>query len=354
MTDSPTDTHAIDLSLTEDMRQTVLMAVLEQLNNYVFPEVAAKIQQDIRDRLAHQGYQDVNSGMQLAATLTAQLQELSSDRNLRVHFSAEALPHLDPHQEPSPEDLERQRHLSSLRNFDFNCIERLRGNVGYLQLLGFEPPEFAGDLAAAAMTLLAHTSALILDLRHNGGGSPAMVALLCSYLFPAYPAIHLNDLYWRPTDSTQQWWTVAHLAGPRYLDKPVFVLTSPQTVSAAEEFAYNLQVHQRAQIVGETTRGGANPGAGYRLNDHFWMFIPTGRAINPVTQSNWDSTGVIPDVKVPMELALKAAHLLALTQLLETSPAGAYRRELLESAQAVERELNQQRQDLISQLGVKS
>jgi C-terminal processing protease CtpA/Prc len=222
--------------------------------------------------------------------------------------------------------------------------------VGYLELYGFEPPDFARDALAAAMTFLAHTQALIIDVRHNRGGSPAMVALLCSYLLPAYPPIHLNDLYWRPDDSTRQWWTVPHLMAPRYEGRPVYILTSQETFSAAEEFAYNLQVLQRATVVGEHTPGAAHPGQGYRLDDHFWMFLPVGQAINPVTQQNWAETGVIPDVKVPAELSLLTAHLMGLNRLLETEPAGTHFRELQQSMLRVERELNARRADLISQL----
>lgn len=342
-----------DFPLAPADRQAVLAGLLDKLEVYVFPEVAEQIRQDIRQRLADGGYGEIKGGLQLADTLTAQLQALSQDPQLRLYFSPVPLPHLAPETEPSAEEIAHQRQLSSLRNFDFNRLERWRGNVGYLELFGFEPPEFAGETAAAAMAFLAHTSALVIDLRRNRGGSPGMVALLCSYLFPAYPPIHLNDLYWRTTDVTHQWWTLAHVPGQRYLDKPVFVLTGPETFSAAEEFAYNLQARQRATVVGETSRGGAHPGAGYRLHDHFWVFIPNGRAINPLTGTNWNGTGVIPNVKVPAELAPKTAHLIALTQLLETAPEPAFRRELEEALQAAERELNQQRQDLISQLGVK-
>lgn len=341
------------LPLDESTRQGVLEALLEKLNTYVLPEVGDRIAQDIRLRIADGGYSEISGAMQFADILTAQLQELSQDPQLRLHFSPDPLPHLDPAAEPSAEEIAHQAHLSRWRNFDFNRVERLRGNVGYLELFGFEPPEFAGETAAAAMAYLSHTSALIIDLRHNCGGSPGMVTLLCSYLFPPYPPIHLNDLYWRTTDSTHQWWTLPHVPGQRYLDKPVFVLTGPKTFSAAEEFAYNLQTRQRATIVGETSRGGAHPGVGHRLHDHFWVFIPNGRAINPVTGTNWNGTGVVPDVKVPAELAPSTAHLIALHQLLEATSESSFRRELQEAVLAVERELNEKRQDLISQLGVK-
>ncbi|NER78615.1 MAG: S41 family peptidase [Leptolyngbya sp. SIO1D8] len=339
-----------DFVLDDVQREAVLDVVIETLNQYVFPEVAAQLQQDIQERRQAEGYQDITGSEQLADILTGQLQTLSGDRQLKVHFSPQPLPDLSPNQAPSPESLAAEKARSSLRNFDINRVERLRGNVGYLELYGFEPPDLAGDVLAAAMTFVAQTQALIIDLRHNRGGSPAMVALLCSYLLPVYPPVHLNNVYWRPNDTTRQWWTAPHLPAPHYHDKPVYVLTSEQTFSAAEEFAYNLQVLKRAIVVGEHTPGGANPGQGYRLGDHFWMFVPTGQTINPITGSNWAKTGVIPDVKVPAELSLLTAHAMALNTLLETAPEGAHFRELQRSMLIVERELNAQRADLISQL----
>ncbi|MBD2114506.1 MULTISPECIES: S41 family peptidase [Cyanophyceae] len=340
-----------DIVLDAEAIEAVLGALVTQLDAYVFPEVAEKIQNDLEQRLEAGGYGDLTGGQQLADTLTAQLQQMSGDRNLRLHFSPAPLPHLEPDTAPDAAEIERQYQASRRRNFDFNKVERLPGNVGYIQLFSFEPPEFAGATLAAAMTLVAHTDALIFDLRHNQGGSPATVALLCSYLLPAHPPVHLNDLYWSETDETHQWWTVPYVPGQRYLDKPVFALTSPETFSAAEEFAYNLQVLKRGAVVGETTRGGANPGRGFRLHDHFWVFMPTGQAINPTTGRNWDGTGVVPTVKVPAETALDTAHLMALNHLLEAEPEGVARRELEETLPRVERSLQQKRQDLIANLG---
>ncbi len=339
-----------DFSLQTGDLEAVLAALVHQLENYIFPEVAETIQADIQRRLDQGGYADITGGQQLADILTAQLQQISHDLALRLHFSPLPLPHLET-TAPSPADLAQQASASRRRNFDVNRVERLAGNVGYLQLFSFEPPELAAESLAAAMVLVTHTDALIFDLRHNQGGSPATVAFLCSYLFPPHPPVHLNDLYWSATDQTQQWWTLPHVPGSRYLDRPVFVLTSPETFSAAEEFAYNLQTLKRAQVVGETTRGGANPGQGFRLHDHFWVFIPTGRAINPVTGGNWEGTGVLPDLKVPTEIALETAHLVALNQLLETAPLGPARREIEDTLPRVERSLQQKRQDLMAHLG---
>lgn len=167
------------------------------------------------------------------------------------------------------------------------------------------------------MNFLANTSALIIDLRKNHGGEPALVALMCSYFFAAEP-IHLNSLYWRATESTQQFWTLPYVPGKRYLNKPVYVLTSHETFSGAEEFTYNLQNLKRATIIGETTGGGAHPGDIYQLDAHFEIFIPTGRAINPISGTNWEGVGVLPDIETPQEEALNVAHIMALKKVLES------------------------------------
>lgn len=138
-----------------------------------------------------------------------------------------------------------------------------------------------------------------------------MVALISSYLFGEEP-VHLNSIYWRDEDITQQYWTSAYVPGRRFADKPVYVLTSKTTFSGGEEFAYNLKTHQRATLVGETTAGGAHPGSPHRLHPHFEAFIPVGRAINPITNQNWERVGVEPDIAVSQEQALEAAYNMAL------------------------------------------
>jgi C-terminal processing protease CtpA/Prc len=146
-----------------------------------------------------------------------------------------------------------------------------------------------------------------------------MVALICSYLFPGHERVHLNDLYWREGDRTEQFYTLPYVPGRRYLDKEVYVLTSKRTFSGAEEFTYNLKNLKRATIVGEATGGGAHPGGTRRVTDHFAVWVPGGRAINPITKTNWEGTGVTPDVAVPADQALATAHLMALKRLKEKS-----------------------------------
>jgi C-terminal processing protease CtpA/Prc len=165
-----------------------------------------------------------------------------------------------------------------------------------------------------------------------------MVALVCSYLFGPEP-VHLNDLYWREGNRTDEFWTRKELSGKRYLNKDVYVLTSKRTFSGAEEFTYNLKNLKRATIIGETTGGGAHPGGGFRINEHFGVFVPTGRAISPITKTNWEGTGVTPDISVPAEQAFHVARLMALKKSLTTLANPDFKSGVEEEIQKLEKEL---------------
>ena len=162
-----------------------------------------------------------------------------------------------------------------------------------------------------------------------------MVAMISSYFFEG-EQVHLNSLYWREEDVTEQYWTLPYVPGKRLAEKPVYILTSKDTFSAGEEFAYNLQTRQRATLVGEATGGGAHPGSTYRIHPHFEAFIPNGRAINPITNQNWEGDGVQPDVSIPQEQALNVAYRMALKSIIENiqQPTSKPFKQLLVEAQA--------------------
>jgi hypothetical protein len=331
-----------DMTIDAATRAAVIDSAIKNLNQaYVFPDVAKKMEQALRERAANKEYDGVTSARAFADKLTTDLQAVSHDKHLRVRYSHEVIAERKNAEEPTAEEIEQFKTFLRQTNFGFEKIERLPGNVGYLDLRGFNPAEFAAETGAAAMNFLANTDALIIDLRRNGGGDPAMVAFLTSYLFGAEP-VHLNDLYFRPDDSTHQWWTLPHVPGQRFGDKKeVYVLTSKRTFSAAEEFTYNLKNLKRATIVGETTGGGAHPGGGRRLDAHFQMFVPSGRAINPISKTNWEGTGVAPDVSVPADQALKVAHVAALNKIIERETSAERKQALKAALDTAQRELDE-------------
>lgn len=307
-----------DLRIDAATRQSVIDAVLDTLDKrYVFPEMVKKVAAAVRDRQKRGEYENLTLGPAFAEVLTLHVQEVTGDRHLRIGYSAEPIPERTNQREPTPEEIEENRLQSRRLNHGFERLERMRGNVGYIDLRGFFDATLAAETATHAMSFLANTDVLIVDLRQNGGGDPAMVAFLCTYLFGDEP-VHLNDLYFREDNRTTEFWTLPYVPGPKYGNtKPVYVLTSRRTFSGAEEFANNLKTLKRATIVGEATGGGANPGGGQRLGPHFRMFVPTGRAINPVTKTNWEGPGVEPDVKVPAGYALEWAYHDAIGKIIE-------------------------------------
>ena len=196
-------------------------------------------------------------------------------------------------------------------NNGLNGVEIISGDIGLIRLKAFGSIE---DLLPAAFTFVRNTGALIIDLRDNGGGM--LSNTVSSYLFED-TALHLNTILWN--DRTDSIYTHP-VPGPKYLDKPVYLLVNKGTFSSAEEFAYDLQAMKRAVVVGEQTGGGANPGGTmpvYEFADksRLDMYVSLGHVVNPVTGSNWERTGVTPDIAVTSDLALYKAQELALTGL---------------------------------------
>jgi hypothetical protein len=304
-----------DLPIDATTRQAVIEACAQELKkSYVFADVAERMVDALNRRASSGAYDNLKSSLAFAQQLTEDMQGVSHDKHLRLFYSYEAIPERAA-AKPSPEMLERRERLEREVNFGFERAERLEGNVGYLELRMFAPSSSrAEEVASAAMTFLAQTDALIIDLRRNHGGNPAMIAYLTSYLFDE--RTHLNDLHWRDPERIEEFWTRSDIPGRRFgSTKPVYVLTSHETFSGGEEFAYNLKSLKRATIVGESTGGGAHPGGQRRVGQHFALWVPRGRAVNPITKTNWEGTGVAPDVVVPAGDALAKAKELALSAL---------------------------------------
>jgi retinol-binding protein 3 len=308
-----------DLTLDARTRSAVIESLLVSVrSHYVFPEKAEEVAKAIRRRASRKEYDAITSSKEFADSLTAHLQAVTHDLHLRVHYRYEPLPEqMGDDGPPPPEELRRMREAGRVRNFGFERVERLAGNVGYLDLRMFSGDPAAQATAVAAMNFLGNSDAIIIDLRRNGGGSPAMIQTLLTYFVSDMgERLHFNDFYERGRDGLEQWYTSAYVPGQRLDGKPLYVLTSSRTGSAAEEFSYDVKTHKLGTLVGAKTAGGANPGGLFRLNEHFGAFIATGRAINPITKTNWEGVGVEPDVAVPAESALREAHMAALTKLI--------------------------------------
>ena len=300
-----------NVTIDDAERKNVIDGVDINLKEYyVEPAVAQQMADALKTHETKGDYDAISDGDAFAARLTKDLQDVSHDRHLRVDFSPFKMP---PRAEPTPEDEARFHQQMEHSNCAFDKVEILPNNIGYVKFDGFMDASFCGPTVVAAMGFVAHADAIIFDLRQNGGGQPAMVTLIASYLFDK--PTHLIDIYNRKENSTTQNWTLSYLPGPRLTKQPVFVLTSKRTFSGAEEFAFDLKNQKRATIVGETTGGGAHPVSGHTVADYFMVGVPFAKSLDPVTKTNWEGTGVEPDVKVASADALATAERLSMEKI---------------------------------------
>lgn len=270
-------------------------------DDYIYPDRALQGQATITQAMAAGVYDGIDDPVAFAHRLTDDLRAVMHDKHIFVSYRGPAPSGATAAPAPPPPPT----------NGGFARVDRLKGNIGYIKLLSFPTPTLFAPAADAAMRDLAGTDALIIDMRDNGGGSAESDSYFGSFFFDPAKPVQLNSIVHR-TPATGSFTVTEYWAKPvasPYLNKPVYILTSARTFSGGEAFVYDLKARKRAIIYGETTGGGANPGGFQPLNTRFGLFVPTGRAENPVTKTNWEGTGVAPDVPVEAKLAFQAAAL---------------------------------------------
>jgi hypothetical protein len=298
--------RSVVISTLAPERQRVLDAVIADLKQHYFDPAIA--QQTADALLAHQRRGDdpgATTDKNFAALLTTQMREISHDLHLEVIYMATSPPQSSRAEGRTPASLQKD-------NCSFEKVQILTQNIGYLKLDAFQDPSGCDRTAARAMASLNDVNALIFDLRDNRGGTAEMVSLISSYLFD-----HPEYLFDPRRVPTPRSWTSSPVPGSKLANKPVYILTSSTTISAAEQFTYNLKMLKRATIVGEVTAGGANAGVFHRIDDHYGVAIPENRAVNPYGQADWEAVGVQPDIKVPAAAALDDALRQAQSQIQE-------------------------------------
>ncbi len=296
-------------ALTPERQQHLIDRMLPLIRaHYVFPEVGVTAAQSIQVHLAHGDYASVSLEKDFAQRLTDDLRAVTHDLHFRVGYRP-------PGQAPPPETPEQRAELEVEARHGVHSVERLANGVAVLKLDSFlDPPDSPAlhEAYADAMSEVAGARVLVLDLRDNYGGDPRTVAFFMSYFFDPTP-VHVNDIWSRDEDVTWQNWTERNVPGGKRFGghKPMFVLVGKHTISGGEEAAYDLQAQKRALVIGEPTAGAANPAPPFDLDEGFRVHIPVARAINPVTHTNWEGTGVQPDVAADPADALKVALSLA-------------------------------------------
>jgi hypothetical protein len=300
---SPANTEQFRLDTVERQR-VVVAAVAIPRADYIDRENGQKMADALSIHDKSGDYNAVTEGDAFASLLTRQMREISPDRHLALVYSRDAFPPAP--KEPTPEERASYAERLKAQNCSFEKVAILPPNIGYLKFNSFGKLSVCRATAADAMASVNHADAIIFDLRDNRGGEPAMVAFMAAYLFD-----HPEYWYNPRENTTEESWTRSPVSGNRLADKPVYVLTSPNTFSGAEQFCYDLKMLKRATLVGETTGGAAHAGVWHRIDDHFGMGVPETKPLNPFSKFDWAEVGVEPDVKVKAADALQVAAKLA-------------------------------------------
>jgi hypothetical protein len=297
-------------------RAAVIDAAEKALNDYVFQSRLAAMRQVLEANRA--AYLQIADPQAFSDAVTKDLYRVAHDKHVRLEYSDVVIAPNTDH--PSSADINQVVQMFTSRNFGLLGTLRLRGNIGYLHLGNFGPMPQSKAAIDAAMTMVGHTDALVIDVRHNGGGDPDSLDYLMGYFYSRPTELTSIVMVSNGKSTTQRQFTAATVAGQRYLGKPLYVLTDDMTFSCAEQFAYDMKSLHRALLIGTTTGGGANPGGFVRLSDHFSIFVPLGYARNPYTKTNWEGVGVVPDVQTDAPGALLNAYQRALTSAADRFP----------------------------------
>jgi tetratricopeptide (TPR) repeat protein len=289
--------------LNEEEQEKILNKISQLLiDNYVIKDVGQACADFLEEKIEDESYADITHPRAFTRELNSDLRKIHNDQHIRI----QSIPPEDKRLKKNPRlDFFLRTRDKIKENMGFKEAKIMPGNVGYINIYSFEPYELAREKALMTLRFVENADALIIDLRNNLGGNPTMVQFLCSYFFDQ--PLHLNSIFWRRGDYTEEFWSMDSIGIKKRPKVPVFILTSERTFSGGEEFAFNLKTNKRATLIGEKTAGGANPGYTFRINDFFNIFIPTGRSINPITGTNWEGTGVEPDITIERAKALPLA-----------------------------------------------
>jgi tetratricopeptide (TPR) repeat protein len=296
------------LLFNQDEKEEIVEEISQLLeDNYVYPDLGEKYGEEFIEMFESGAFDTITDAKVFGESVTAALNKISNDKHIRFRLIEAS--DLGESKEGSLHHPVRYFRLGQTENLGFFRLDWIEGEVGYLNFRRFYSPTVAKEMLLCAIKFLSRANAIIIDLRENHGGSADMIPLLISY-FLEHPT-QLSGTYFRQDDITIEIWTLEKVETERLLNVPLFLVIGKNTFSAAESFAYDLQVLKRATLVGDSTKGGAHSVDLFQIGEHFEIYISTARAVNPVTKSNWEGTGVIPDVYVPDEAALDTAIVIA-------------------------------------------
>ncbi|MFW9991589.1 MAG: S41 family peptidase [Candidatus Odinarchaeota archaeon] len=307
--------------LTLESKEKYIRKLVELVDkNYVDPEKASKLTAKLEKNLQTGLYSDYNDQMAFFKAIEMHCTDILKDAHFSISHNPELVAEIlkSKEQDTLSTSWTTKANVKNA-NYGFEKLQRLKGNIGYVDLRTFYPLRLgAGKIIAHALNFFQDTNALILDLRKNTGGDADTIQLLISYFFSEKKgSFKYQSVYWRPTDEYDHFWTLGYVPGKRLSGIDLYILTSKMTFSGGEELAHNLKHFKRATLIGETTEGGGHMTDHLVLNDSFVVQMPVGRTVNIVSKTGWERTGVTPHVDVPSEEALVTAHVIALEKLVK-------------------------------------
>jgi len=286
--------------------------------NYSDASISKKVKEALSQSLREGSYDNILTKQKFAGTITKDIQRVSGDSHLSVHYDPVRVKMIkDPSGVGKELDMEWFQENVVRWNYYFDKLELLPGNIGYLKLDGISRYEAAKKIESAVM-FLADSEAIIIDLRSNGGGHTEAAVLLSSYFFGRDP-VQLSSHIDLKTGKERQYWTLPVVSGVKLPDKDLYLLVSRRTFSSGEGFAYDLQALGRATLIGEKTAGGAGTSSErFVLDDDFYCWLPTTEIINPITKQGYKD-GVIPDIEISGDQALERAQFEILKKRIDQS-----------------------------------
>ncbi|MDQ6755990.1 MAG: S41 family peptidase [Bacteroidota bacterium] len=306
-----------EIKLELPTKNKVIDNICKALNkNYVYPDKAKLMCDYINEQNIIGKYNSITNANELANQVLKHIRSVYNDTHLRIEYDPqlekEILKFLSSKKDAikiSEADIAKEEKM----NFYFKKLEILPSNIGYIEFNGFANPSHeARKTINAAMQFVSHTDALIIDLRNNFGGSGGQS--IANYFFntKTYTGRSFNRIENKWTDNYIENQKV--ITNGLVLQMPVYILTSKRTFSAAEGLAYTLQKLKNAVIIGDTTRGGAHLTRSFSLGNGFVGFIPYMRGENVITKTDWEGTGVIPNIAIEESNSLVVAQNIILNK----------------------------------------
>ena len=320
-----------ELILNENDKKEIVFKVASIVKEkYLFEEVGEKMSKQVLSQFQMGQYDSLHQVKAFCSQLTSDLRAINNDKHLFVFYSPDEACEVKAYKKLLPENEINQINKSIYEaerreNFGFKKIEILNGNIGYFKLDYFSSPDIFDEKLIGVMNFLSNTDAIIIDLRDNGGGEGS--SLLSSYFLPKQEIL-LGSSCCRDTTQNTYSKTTLDIPGKRLTDIGLYILTSSNTFSAAEAFAYNMKSLNRAIIIGEKTKGGAHPIDVLIVTGDILMQIPICESYNPITKTNWEGVGVKPDIEASSETAFRKAHVIALKKLIENTTDNVFKEQL--------------------------